>query len=109
MKTRDKEEENCPPFSNHFLFGYQQPYHKSNILQQAFLAHLVLYVTKGYQPLSFVENPWLWHLVLQQYGHLQFSSRCQIVIEVLPIMVENQGALLHNLSPFHYALPLKLK
>jgi hypothetical protein len=26
--------------------------------------------------LYFVENPWLWHLVLWQCGHVQFPSHC---------------------------------
>jgi hypothetical protein len=34
-----------------------------NPLQQAFLEDLVLYVAKGYQPLSSIENPWLGRLI----------------------------------------------
>jgi hypothetical protein len=88
LKTRDKEEENCPPFSNHFIWAANGLTTNQIFYNMQFLAHLVLYVTKGDQPLSFVENPWLWHLVLQQCGHLYFSSCCQIVIEMFPIMVE---------------------
>jgi hypothetical protein len=36
---------------------------QSNLLQHAFLEDLVLYVAKGYQPLSSIENPWLGHLI----------------------------------------------
>ncbi len=49
---------------------------KSDMLQQALLEDLVLYIVKGYWPLYFVENPWLWHLVLWQCGHVQFPSHC---------------------------------
>ncbi len=49
---------------------------------------MVLYVTKGYQLLSSVENPWLGCLVLQQCGRVQVPSHRQMVIEVLLDMVE---------------------
>jgi sugar (pentulose or hexulose) kinase len=55
-----KEEENCPPFQNTIFFINQQPYHKSNHLQQALLEDLVLYFAKGYHPLSSIEMHIIW-------------------------------------------------
>jgi hypothetical protein len=76
------------PKSRTNFFGTQLPYNKSNPLQQAFFEDLVLYVAKGNKPLSFVENLWLRHLVLQQCGCVQFLSHYQMVIEVFLNMVE---------------------
>ncbi len=39
---------------------------KSNQTQPDFLKDLMLYIVKGYHPLSFIENPWLRGLVLCQ-------------------------------------------
>jgi hypothetical protein len=38
--------------------------------------------------MSFIENPWLKCLVLQQCGHVQFPSHRQMVIDVVLDMVE---------------------
>jgi hypothetical protein len=40
------------PFQITIFFGNQCIYHKSNLVQEAFLEVLVLYITKGYWPLS---------------------------------------------------------
>jgi hypothetical protein len=45
-----------PPFQIINFFGNQQPYNKSNPLQQTFLEDLILYVTKVHQFLSSIEN-----------------------------------------------------
>jgi len=38
--------------------------------------------------MSFIENPWLKCLVLQQCGHVQFPSHRQMVIDVVLNLVE---------------------
>jgi len=38
--------------------------------------------------MSFIKNPWLRCLVLQQCGHVQFPSHWQMVIDVVLDMVE---------------------
>jgi hypothetical protein len=61
---------------------------------------LVLYITKGYQPLSSIENPWLRHLILHQCGHVKFPTRHQLVNEMLPNVVEitMENYVLHALA-----------
>jgi len=49
-------------------FGKHKPFIESNLAQQQSLTNLMLYITKGCHPLSFVENPWLKHLVFHQCG-----------------------------------------
>jgi hypothetical protein len=44
----------------------------------------MLYITKGYHPLSFVESPWLRRLVLHQCKRVQFPIQKQLMNEVLP-------------------------
>jgi hypothetical protein len=70
------------------FFNNQRPYNKFDLAQQAFLEDLVLYIAKGYQPVSFVENLWLKHLTLHQCGHVRFPIRHQLVDEMLLSVVE---------------------
>jgi hypothetical protein len=57
-------------------------------VQHAFFEDLVLYIAKGYHLLSYVENPWLRHMVLRQCLHVVFPSQHQLVTNVLPNIVE---------------------
>jgi hypothetical protein len=57
-----------------FLASYQQPYNKIDPMQHAFLEDMVLYIAKGYHPLSFVKNPWLKCKVLRQCSHVVLTS-----------------------------------
>jgi hypothetical protein len=45
------------------FFSCHKPYIKLNSTQLAFLEDLVLYIAKGYHPLSFIENSWPKHMV----------------------------------------------
>jgi hypothetical protein len=47
-KCGSKKTKLVPPFQNTNSFVNQQPYHKSNLLQQALLENLVFYFAKGY-------------------------------------------------------------
>jgi hypothetical protein len=49
-----------------------QPYNKINLVQHAFFEDLVLYITKGYHPLSFVDNPCGRRMVLTQHLRVIF-------------------------------------
>jgi hypothetical protein len=42
----------------------------------------MLYIAKGYHPLSFIENPWLMHLIFNQCGCVEFPFT-HLVNEVL--------------------------
>jgi hypothetical protein len=42
------------------FFGATNPYKKIDEQQQQFIEDLVLYICKGYKPLSTWENVWLW-------------------------------------------------
>jgi len=44
---------------------------KSNLTQADFLEDLMLYIAKGYCPLSSVENPWLKCLIVHQCEWVQ--------------------------------------
>jgi hypothetical protein len=61
------------------FFGNHKFYAKSNSTQTYFLEYLMLSNAKGYHPLSFVENPWLRHLVLHQCEWVQFPFRRQLM------------------------------
>jgi hypothetical protein len=56
-----KKQKTIPPFQITNFFGNHQRYNKSDPTEQTFLEDLVLYIAKGYRPLSSVENPWLKH------------------------------------------------
>jgi len=43
---------------------------------------------KGLQALPSIENAWMWHLVLQQCGHVYFPSHYQMMIKMLFNMVD---------------------
>jgi hypothetical protein len=74
-KINCKETKKIPPSQIIDFFNSQRPYNKFDLTQQTFLEDLVLYITKGYQPLSSIENPWLKHLILHQCGHIKFPTR----------------------------------
>jgi hypothetical protein len=44
--------------------------------------NLMLYIAKGYHPLSFIENSWLMHLIFNQCGCVEFPFT-HLVNEVL--------------------------
>jgi hypothetical protein len=46
------------------FFNFGVPYKNSDLVQEFFLEDLILYIPKGYQPLSSIENVWLKMLVL---------------------------------------------
>jgi hypothetical protein len=54
------------------FFNSGVPYKNSDLAQELFLEDLILYITKGYQPLSSIENVWLKRLVLRQCGRITF-------------------------------------
>ncbi|KAJ7552447.1 hypothetical protein O6H91_06G055400 [Diphasiastrum complanatum] len=69
------------------FYGSSTPYKKEDDQQQCFLEDLVLYIVKGYRPLSSVENIWLRRLILRQCNRLVFPSRHQLVEEAISQMV----------------------
>lgn len=77
----------CSHFKSQFFLGNLCIYHKSNLIQEAFLEDLVLYIAGGYWPL---ENPWLKQLVLHQCGHVQFPFQWQLVNELLLNIVDQK-------------------
>jgi hypothetical protein len=60
----------------------------------------MLYITKRYYLLSFVENPWLWHSVFCECGQVQLSSQRQMVNEVLPNIMTKTREKQHVLPTF---------
>ncbi len=65
----------APPSQITSFFGTTIPYHKSDPTQHVFLEGLCLYITKGYHPLSLVENPWLkWLGASKPQGGFPISS-----------------------------------
>jgi hypothetical protein len=48
-----------PSYAITTFFGAKIPYEKTNDVQLQFLKDLVLYIYKGYMPLSSYENIWL--------------------------------------------------
>ncbi len=62
------------------------PYSKNDLQQKQFEEDLTLFIAKELVPLSFVEAPFFWRLVLKQNPHLNFPSRQVLVIvnEILP-------------------------
>jgi hypothetical protein len=67
-----KKRKNIPPFLIIEFFGTQQPYNKIDPTQHAFFEDLILYIMKGYHPLSSIENSWLRRMVLTQHMHVKF-------------------------------------
>jgi hypothetical protein len=67
-----KKRKNISPYLITKFFGNHWPYNKIGLMQYAFLEDLILYIIKGYHPLSLVENPWLRHMVLRQCSHVVF-------------------------------------
>jgi hypothetical protein len=41
------------------FFSSPKHYKPTNLGQQQFIEHLILFITKRYLPMSFIENPWL--------------------------------------------------
>jgi hypothetical protein len=57
------------------FFNFGMPCKNSNLAQQLFFEDLILYIIKGYQPLSFTKNVWLRRLALRQCGPITFLNR----------------------------------
>jgi hypothetical protein len=69
------------------FFNFIVPYKNSNLAQELFFEDLILYIIKGYQPLSYIENVWLRRLALCQCG-LVIPSRRQFSNKVILSMVK---------------------
>ncbi len=65
------------------FFNFKVPYKNSNLTQELFLEDLILYITKGYRSLSFIENVWLRRHILHQCGQVTYPSRQQLSNEVI--------------------------
>jgi hypothetical protein len=61
------------PFFIIEFFGKHQLYNKTNLVQHEFLEDIILYITKGYHPLSSIENPWLRRMILRQHLCVVFA------------------------------------
>ncbi len=61
------------------FFGSTNPYKNADDVQQRFIDDLVLYIYKGYMPLSTCKNIWLRRLVLCQCPHFVFPSSFSFV------------------------------
>jgi len=61
------------------FFWSTNPYKNVNEAQQRFIEDLVLYICKGYTPLSTCENIWLRRLILRQCPHIVFLSHFFLV------------------------------
>jgi hypothetical protein len=57
------------------FFSFVVPYKNSNPTQELFFKDLILYIIKGYRPLSSTKNVWLRRLVLCQRGRVTFPSK----------------------------------
>jgi hypothetical protein len=62
----DQIREKLSPFFNHRFFWHPIALPQFIYFTTCLFEDLVIYVAKGYWPLSFVENPWLRRLVLRQ-------------------------------------------
>jgi len=78
-------------------FGASNPYKKFDEAQQQIFEDLVLYICKGYKPLSTCDNIWLKRLVLCFYSHVVFPSQATFVGKVLHAMIKKTMQL-HVLS-----------
>jgi hypothetical protein len=81
------------------FFKFGVPYKNSDLAQEFFLEDLILYITKGYRPLSSIENVWLRRLVLCQCGPITFLSKQKFSNEVILSMV-NKTMECHVLPTF---------
>lgn len=71
----------------------------------------MLYIAKGFAPLSVVENPWLWRLFLQWDGKVQFLRRkARIKEHILAMLISTMDkiVLLHLVSCAHVYVPFDL-
>jgi hypothetical protein len=59
------------------------PYLHNDPQQKQFEEDLALFIAKKLVPLSFVETPFFWRLVLKQNPHLNFPCRRVLVNEIL--------------------------
>jgi len=62
------------------FFELTHPYKNVNEAHQRFIEDLVMYIYKGYMPLSTCEKIWLRRLVLHQCPHIVFHS-CSSLVE----------------------------
>jgi hypothetical protein len=67
-------------FYNLFFLELTHPYKNVNEAHQRFIEDLVMYIYKGYMPLSTCEKIWLRRLVLHQCPHIVFHS-CSSLVE----------------------------
>jgi hypothetical protein len=74
-RKKCKNYKRATPFVITEFFSNVQSYKSSNPLQLVFIEDLVLFITKGYVPLSTMESSWLWHLVMQQNVKVCFPTR----------------------------------
>ncbi len=70
-----KKRSNPTPTTISSFFGSVMPYSKNDFQQKEFEEDLALFIVKELVPLSFVEAPFFWRLVLRQNPHLNFPSR----------------------------------
>jgi len=73
--------------NHNIFFGLRNPYKHGDEKQQPFLEDLVLYICKGYKPLSTFENIWLQILVFHQCPYVNFPFHSNLVEHVLLEMV----------------------
>jgi hypothetical protein len=66
------------------------------LFKNCFLEDLILYIIKGNQPLSSIENVWLRRLVLHQCGQVTFPSRQQFNNKVISSMSKTME---HHIVP----------
>jgi hypothetical protein len=59
------------------------PSSKNDPQQKQFEEDLALFIAKELVPLSFVETPFFWKVVLKQNPHLNFPSKRMLVNEIL--------------------------
>jgi len=68
----NKEKEKYSSFFYHWIFLAPNNLITKLTLRNMPFEDLVLYIAKGYRPLSFAENPWLRHMVLTQHLLVMF-------------------------------------
>jgi hypothetical protein len=68
------------------FFNSGVPYKKTNLIQKQFLKDSILHITKGYCPLSSIENISLKRFIFHLCIWVVFFNRRQFTSEVIPMM-----------------------
>jgi hypothetical protein len=66
LDVKKQEAQGVAPSTITKYFGSQQPYKNYDPMQIHFIENVMLFVAKGYEALSTLECPWLYHLVMNK-------------------------------------------